>query len=330
MKRRMSWYALGLGLMLAAASEGAQAGWMAAYSDVSLSSLVLPGSHDSGAYHSAGIGISPDDSELSWLPPSLVPVVENWGLAQTQSIGQQVQLGYRYIDIRLCADGDAVYTCHGVYMVPFNDIIGQLQTYLASADATSEVIVLDINHLYAMTPSNHAAVVQQLRTCLGQWAADPSMFPAGVDSKVGDFTSAGKHLIISYADDTTLQANPDLLWPQSIIDSPWPNLQLLWPLEKWLASNNSRAQSDQIFVHQAQLTPADANVVSGLLLPKIFPTSLQTFTSRYTPAEQRWMNTAKGVAAVGNGGVIIQDDVDSWQVNYAIAQNQHLYPNAAR
>lgn len=319
--------ALGCGLMLAMASATAHAGWMAGYGNVSLSSLVLPGSHDSGSYHSAGIGISPDDSELAWLPPSMVPIVENWGLAQKQSIGQQAQLGYRYFDIRLCANGDAVYTCHGVYMVPFNDIITQLQTYLASADAASEVIVLDINHLYAMTPSNHAAVIQQLRTALGAWAANPSMFPAGVDGTVSSFTSAGKHIIISYADDTTLQANPDLLWPQSIIDSPWPNLQLLWQLETWLEGNNTRAHANQIFVHQAQLTPATANVISGLLLPKVFPTSLAAFTSRYTPSEQRWMNTSKGIAAVGNGGIIIQDDVDSWQVNYAIARNQQLFPN---
>jgi hypothetical protein len=304
----------------------AHAGWMAEFQDATLSALVLPGTHDSATYHPAGLGISPDEPELSWVPKALQGLVANWGVAQTLDIGQQARRGYRYFDIRLCAYGDTVYTCHGIYMVPFDEVLNQLHDFLGRDQAKSEVVVLHINHFYGMTAAHHDLVIQHLRAVLGPWTANPTAFAAGVDSKVGDFVQSGSNLIVVYTDQATVDANPDLLWPDDAIDSPWPNQQRLWPLEQYLAANNQRSHAGQIFVHQSQLTPDQGNDIAGLFAPNRFPSSLQAFTANYIDAEWLWMKTARGKAAVGNGGVIIQDFVDGRLVDYAIRQNRRLFP----
>jgi hypothetical protein len=330
MNRGKTLSALLCGLLWLSGPAAARAGWMAEFGNVPLSQMVLPGAHDSATYHQAGIGISPDEPDLQWLPPALQPIVGNWGQAQALTIAQQARAGVRYFDIRVCADGEQLYTCHGVYMVPLDDVLDQLRAYLASDEARSEVVVLDLNHFYALDAGLHAALVQQLRRRLGAWAAVPAAFAAGLDSPVADFSAADRNLIIVYADPATVAANADLLWPPQSIDSPWPNLQRLWKLEQFLASTNTRSQPNQLFVHQAQLTPTLDSAIAGLLAPKMLPTSLQSFTARYTPAERRWMQTARGRAAVGNGGIIIQDFVDDWLIDYCIEQNRQRLGAAAR
>ncbi len=76
----------------AAAVEGSES-WMAGLSDdLKLSEITIPGTHDSATKH----------VQLAF-----------FSKCQSKTIGEQLQSGYRYLDIRLGADGDRLKLMHG-------------------------------------------------------------------------------------------------------------------------------------------------------------------------------------------------------------------------
>jgi hypothetical protein len=312
-----------------ATSSMSHAGWMGQFSTQPLNSLVIPGSHDSGSYEVTNYDVtSPDFSEVSLIPDFLQAIfAKSWGQSQSLTIGQQLTAGYRYFDLRLCAEGDAVYTCHGVYMAPLSQIISDVKNYLGTTDAASEVIVLDFNHMYGMTPALHAAVVSMLATQLGQWIAAPGVF--SMSTPVGTFASEKKHVIIAYADQATQIANSNMLWPDTTISSPWPDVQTISGLEIAL-SVHQQSSATVLYVHQAQLTPSSTTVEDGLIPFSGSPSSLRAFTSWYENSVADWIKGA-GVVNVASGGVIIQDFVGDKifsgidLAQFAIVRNQQLF-----
>ncbi|MDE6589016.1 MAG: phosphatidylinositol-specific phospholipase C domain-containing protein [Oscillospiraceae bacterium] len=76
-----------------AAPVAGSADWMARLpDDVSLGGLSIPGSHDAGTQY----------VQLGF-----------FSKCQARSVGQQLEDGFRYLDIRLAVSGDGLYLCHG-------------------------------------------------------------------------------------------------------------------------------------------------------------------------------------------------------------------------
>ncbi|MBN3781026.1 hypothetical protein G3O06_26300 [Burkholderia sp. Ac-20345] len=309
------------------ASSASCAGWMTQFASQPLNKLVIPGSHDSGAYEVSVPGVtSPDFSQIRYVPDFLQAMfVKDWGKSQSLSVGQQLTAGYRYLDLRLCGKGNTVYTCHGVYTAPLSQIVADVKSYLSTADASSEVIVMDINHLYGMSPELNASVASTLGSQLGQWIASPSQFT--MSTPVGKFASANKHLIITYADQSTQVSNSNMLWPTTVINSPWPNAQTASSLEAAL-SISPPVSTSQLYVHQTQLTPS-AQIIEGGFLPG-HPSTLRAFTSGYEATVANWIQSV-GIGYVASGGVIVQDFVGDGifsgrdLTQYAIIRNQQMF-----
>jgi hypothetical protein len=107
--------------------------WMAAFPDnTRLEQLVMPGSHDACIYE-----LRDTCAEVDWVRQS--------SITQFLTIGEQLEAGTRFFDIRLYKDRDSgvLRPGHfpdkgssskgmGEYGPPFDDIVTQIKTFLAA------------------------------------------------------------------------------------------------------------------------------------------------------------------------------------------------------
>jgi 1-phosphatidylinositol phosphodiesterase len=104
----------------------------------SLGSLTIPGSHDSGALYER---------------------ISGTAICQNLSIGDQLNIGVRYLDIRLRQYGNGLLVHHGsVYQhQDFNDVLAQVTAFLATNP--SETVVMEVSSEY--TSANSTETYEQ-------------------------------------------------------------------------------------------------------------------------------------------------------------------------
>jgi 1-phosphatidylinositol phosphodiesterase len=101
-------------LPLGSTTDKAQASWMKGLNDSALlSSLTIPGSHDSGAFYS---------------------LADIAGKCQDASISDQLSYGVRFLDVRLVNYKDSLYVCHGIVNegMKFSSLLKEVSDYLVS------------------------------------------------------------------------------------------------------------------------------------------------------------------------------------------------------
>eukprot|EP00759_Apiculatamorpha_spiralis_P020090 PhF_6_TR25632/c0_g1_i1/m.36034 len=100
--------------------------------------ILIPGTHDSCTY-----SITEHSDICPTAPPALsklskVPGISNivgsimcsWARCQGLSILEQLQYGVRYLDIRLIARNDEIWTAHGMYSISFREAITDVVTFI--------------------------------------------------------------------------------------------------------------------------------------------------------------------------------------------------------
>jgi 1-phosphatidylinositol phosphodiesterase len=113
--------------------------WMGHVSDTaSLADLTIPGTHDSGATHEHFGGTAK---------------------CQNLTVRDQLDIGVRYLDIRLRHYGDSLVVHHGsVYQhLNFNDVLIQVTDFLE--ENPSEVVMMEVSQEY--TPDNNTRSFEQ-------------------------------------------------------------------------------------------------------------------------------------------------------------------------
>lgn len=301
--------------------------WMSQYQNFSLNQLVIPGTHDSGAYRVEELipGLSPDASTISFLPLWLQKgVAANWAVTQNESIGRQLWRGYRYFDMRLCGYGNTVYACHGVYTAPLATMLNDIESFFKSPDTSHEVIILDFNHLTAMSSANHGLVFKELKARFGSRLAGAGF---NFSSKLSDFASAGKNIIVVYNDPIRSQYQ-DIAHDPSLLPSPWPDQRSVTGLENFLIKSKPAVPRGGMVVTQLVLTPDKNNVISSLLPFTNEPQSLLAWANTYNSSIIAWINTSGGTAAIPPG-VVIQDFAANELVDYALLRNSQISIAAA-
>ena len=104
--------------------EGDRSDWMSALDDgAALNSITVPGTHDSGALHS---------------------IAEISGKCQTLSIGEQLKIGVRFLDIRLQLVNNELRVVHSFtdQMTDYEDVLGDMIDFIR--DNESEFLIVSI------------------------------------------------------------------------------------------------------------------------------------------------------------------------------------------
>lgn len=182
-------------------------------------SLLLPGTHDSGAYAFSSRCISPKarDRWLSWIAAAARPIVKAWTVAQALTVRQQLDCGVRFLDLRvsccffggcgsirnrarISADalGDAscsFWVSHTFACAPLEDVISQVCSFLD--DTSHEMVVLRIEPDWQhrddlMEPAHACLLCELLADRLSSYAFDHA------DLKPGQWPTLGAAVSPSY------------------------------------------------------------------------------------------------------------------------------------
>jgi glycosylphosphatidylinositol diacylglycerol-lyase len=118
------------------------------------SELAVVGTHDAATYNcTKDSDYSPDAPEaIAGLPFMLQPaakrIVASWAKTQEHTVKAQLEMGVRYVDVRLCSKDGALWVNHSLFSVPFADVVNDIVGFYAGADDNKEMLLLDVQSLH--------------------------------------------------------------------------------------------------------------------------------------------------------------------------------------
>jgi hypothetical protein len=262
--------------------------WMASIpANQALNRLLIPGTHDSGSYainSQSKFSLCSDGALPEWLeklsdtlPVSIVRAISaNWAKTQPLSIGQQLEQGIRYLDLRVCYSDSTshsgektFYLCHSLLGSHLSQVLNDIAQF--AKKHPSEIILADLNHLYGVhSPEDQNALSQMIYQSLAPYLVSNQLT---AKNSLQEIRASGRNVILLFdagqtASDPKLQAFAQhFFWPQSRIQSPWPNTTEINKLKKDLdgeADHNATTPPQGLFVYQAILTPNSKTVSDGI------------------------------------------------------------------
>ncbi|TFK37908.1 PLC-like phosphodiesterase [Crucibulum laeve] len=255
--------------------------------------VAIPGTHDSGTYgiwpiSDIGADLPPYVQYIENLPVArllIKTIIANWSIAQTLNFTMQLASGIRYFDLRVQGTGGSLNFVHGLVGPPVQTLIDQLDVFLSQPGYDKEIILLDFNHFYDMTPALHNQLTGMLLAKFGDKLAPKAL---SEDTKFGELWFSPYRIITFYANEASVNSSR-WLWPQSTIESPWPEVQNVGALYTAL-DNELATPRSKFFVLQSILTPDNGVVASGLVPFSSSPDSLTTLAMGVNSLLPTWLN----------------------------------------
>ncbi|RZF49295.1 hypothetical protein LSTR_LSTR011819 [Laodelphax striatellus] len=224
---------------------------------LNLTSLFIPGTHNSGCFRSR-----------TNKPGSRRDSTSRYLLTQDQDIWNQLVYGIRYLDFRVgiypirrsngshdLDDDSNFWINHDLIKVrPLVPALKDVRKFLEASKG--EIIILDFHRFpvgFSGRHHRHHSLVKILQRELGEFAFPyQNEFPL-----LEDIWSSGKNLIISYGDDVTI-GEYDWLWPP--IKQMWGNKQtppeLFDYLDECMEGAKFNSSHPGLWAAMAQLTPS--------------------------------------------------------------------------
>lgn len=308
--------------------------WMTNMSDqlgaMQVNRIILPGTHDSGTYSITSQSMLSPDLAPEWAAVAAkvasilgIPVdtiISNWARAQGKTVLQQLQAGVRYLDLRVALDtnNNTLYVVHGMYGTTIQDVINQIGAFVTANP--QELLILDFQHFFQMTPASHTALLGMLRAAFGNRMVRNTLNPSNT---LDDVWNSNASVIIIYSDDTVSSANSDV-WANSRMFRDWPNAQdtetMLTDITNGLAKRASGTGANTLFVSQGILTPDGNAITKWMLTDGIF--SLERLADDVSPVAANWLSQN---VSTGQLNTLIVDWFESCNmVNLAIQGNRQL------
>lgn len=130
--------------------------------DKSLNQIAIPGSHNAGTYAlSSRYSTDTSGSKYSKIDKLgvLRKFIKGWSVCQNSSIADQLNLGIRYFDIRLCVPRSGpVCVCHCLEGPPLREILDQVERFLMKNPL--ELVILEFKHFDKFSLATHEEVLQ--------------------------------------------------------------------------------------------------------------------------------------------------------------------------
>ncbi|KAE9417127.1 hypothetical protein Angca_008162, partial [Angiostrongylus cantonensis] len=183
--------------------------------------------------------------------------IKRWAVTQSDSIRRQLDIGVRYLDLRVSyppsdvrISGTNFRLVHALYGPSIQEVLQQVIEFLE--ENKREVVILDMNHLFNMDKSTYRALQNEIVAVLGKDQICPFM---NVNLVSLDFMWKNGYRVIIFS--SFAETNPSLFWPAAMISSPWPNTNRVDVLLAFLDSSleHRRYSPPGFFVTQGVCTP---------------------------------------------------------------------------
>lgn len=156
--------------------EADRSDWMAALSDeISLNSLTIPGTHDSGALHS---------------------IADASGKCQTLPIDQQLKIGVRFLDIRLQLVNNELKVVHSFVdqMTDFKDVLADMAEFIRNNESEFLIVSIKEDASPKSSDKNFTDALEQMLLSCEQVRSDKAL-PETVGA-----ARAGIYIVARYRD----------------------------------------------------------------------------------------------------------------------------------
>lgn len=266
--------------------------WMSYFQNKSIHELVIPGSHDSFAYDFKILG--PNESGMPRIANLFIKL---WAKCQSKTIYEQLLMGIRYFDIRITKYNGEYYTIHSLIAIPVNQILHDILLFIDTFP--TEKIILDFNHLYI---DDVKEFEEYLKFQIGDKAVSNNN-----DNIVAAIGTLDKPLFVFVDDDNTSFFNSDIL------KSFWHDTN---DVNLLTTSMSEESKEGLLRITQAILTPTQSDVLLGIFLFFIFPSSLKALTYKNKQRIYDYLELD-----IQNKNIIITDFVDEAYVDLCIREN---------
>mgnify|MGYP003463790341 FL=1 len=266
--------------------------WMSYFQNKSIHELVIPGSHDSFAYDFKILG--PNESGMPRIANLFIKL---WAKCQSKTIYEQLLMGIRYFDIRLTKYNGEYYTIHSLIAIPVNQILHDILLFIDTFP--TEKIILDFNHLYI---DDVKEFEEYLKFQIGDKAVSNNN-----DNIIAAIGTLDKPLFVFVDDDNTSFFNSDIL------KSFWHDTN---DVNLLTTSMSEESKEGLLRITQAILTPTQTDVLLGIFLFFIFPSSLKALTYKNKQRIYDYLELD-----IQNKNIIITDFVDEDYVDLCIREN---------
>ncbi|KAM4708616.1 PI-PLC X domain-containing protein 3 [Discoglossus pictus] len=272
------------------------ADWMASLPErihsVPLTSLAIPGSHDSFSFYideASPVGPEQPDSVQNFVSvfgTVAKKLMRKWLATQTMNFTSQLEAGIRYFDLRISTkprDPDnELYFAHGLFSAKVNQGLEEINAFLSNH--SKEVVFLDFNHFYGMQKYHHENLIQMLKDIFGNKTC-PVLFDQEVSLHY--LWESNYQILVFYHSPVALEV--PFLWPGQMMPAPWANITDTKNLIQFLQSSiTDRRKKGSFFISQVVLTPKASTVVKG-----VTSGLRETITERALPAMMQWVRTQK-------------------------------------
>lgn len=257
--------------------------------------VTLPGSHDSGTFGISGDSPFAHDGNpnyaqeviddindklggwsrifkpvINWLNGKLDDIQAGWSKSQTLDIGEQLQLGIRYFDLRVSyeADLDGYYIVHSMVSCPLQSVLDDIRDFCRQSENDKEIVILDINHLYNMSAAQENEVAQMVKNTLTFSDGTTSMlhpYVAEGDLESLTFLSMWhdhKSVIVFMTGD--VPASDTSFWNRDSVRDEYDATSSLSALQQFIAEELPEIKASYFHILQAILTIDEGTVEDGV------------------------------------------------------------------
>lgn len=325
------------------------ANWMSQIpNDRIFNQLIIPGTHNSATaaiQPQSPFSLSKDDPLPTWieaisniLPISVVrPIVAKWSKTQPYSIKKQLQNGIRYFDFRVCYFQSHLDTCHALIANPLKKSLRQIQTFIQQNP--TEIVIVDLNHIYNVNSSDEEnQLIQIIENTVGNNAIPNTH---SLSETIGSLRQSQRNVIIimnlaqPITDSHAAEFAKRYVWPESNINSPWPNVTTVNDLKNKLDPEvgfraSTVSSSTTLFVLQLIQTEGATQIINGILNPTQYPDNIHAYEAPVNALLSTWLNGYIASDGANALNIVMQDwfTKDSPIVPLAIQYDGETIPPA--
>lgn len=217
-------------------------------------------------------------------------VVRRWGKTQNLNITQQLIAGIRYFDFRVAVhpQTNEFRLVHGLYGGLVSHALRDINTFLM--DNPREIVILDFNHFYNMSSSDHQKLLSEILTRFGHVIPPRPFSPGsyGLWNMTLQNLWSSPYRVIPIYHHALVDVFPNV-WPREFIESPWCNTSNVNSLINFLDNNyknRHRQHNDTFYNWQGILSPSAKDIA-------LHPASTleSHMAAKATPAMVNWLQS---------------------------------------